>query len=281
VIEPRPGRSRNPWLIALLALTATIAALQPIAAEPPATEPPVAAPAAPEPTRLDRVIDEQIASDQEAAASQRKIDELDDETRALLTQYRQQEAEAASLNAYSDQLSVQIQSQVDEIGFIERQLVEIESTARDVLPLMQKMLSTLDQFVELDLPFLMDERRKRVAGLEDMMARADVTISEKYRRIVEAYQIEIDYGRTLEAYQGVLGEGDAQRTVQFLRVGRVALLYQTLDGRETGYWDAAQKAWVVDDDYRHAVKEGFAVALKQGAPDLLTVPVPAPKESRS
>ena len=74
-----------------------------------------------------------------------------------------------------------------------------------------------------------------------MMSRADVTISEKYRRILEAYQVELDYGRTLEAYEGKLGSGDDARTVQFLRVGRVALLYQTLDGKETGYWDARQE----------------------------------------
>jgi hypothetical protein len=226
---------------------------------------------------LEQAMEEQIASDQESAAAQKRIDEFDDETRALLAQYRQQEAEANSLNAYADQLQAQIRSQVDEIAFISRQLVEIESTARDVLPLMQKMLDTLDQFVALDLPFLGEERRKRVAGLKQMMARADVTIAEKYRRIIEAYQIEIDYGRTLEAYQGVMGEGGSERTVQFLRVGRVALLYQTLDGRETGYWDDQKKTWVVDDSYRHAVKRGFAVALKQGAPDLLTVPVPAPE----
>ena len=83
------------------------------------------------------------------------------------------------------------------------------------------------------------------------MDRADVTISEKYRRIVEAYQVEMDYGRTIEAYEGELAsEGGDPRTVQFLRVGRVTLLYQTLDGRETGYWDADRKAWVVDDRLR-------------------------------
>jgi hypothetical protein len=109
-----------------------------------------------------------------------------------------------------------------------------------------------------------------------MMKSADVTISEKYRRIVEAYQIEIEYGRTLEAYQGELGQGAEARTVRFLRIGRVALLYQTPDARETGYWDAGQKQWVTDDSYRAAVKRGFAVADKVGAPDLLIAPVPAP-----
>ena len=100
-----------------------------------------------------------------------------------------------------------------------RQLGEIETTSREVLPMMQKMLATLDQFVKLDVPFLLEERTNRVAQLKDMMTRADVSISEKYRRIVEAYQIEMEYGRTIEAYQGKVGD----KTVDFLRAGRVAL----------------------------------------------------------
>jgi hypothetical protein len=114
------------------------------------------------------------------------------------------------------------------------------------------------------------------------MGRADVAISEKYRRIVEAYQVEMDYGRTIEAYEGELaGEAGDPRTVQFLRVGRVTLLYQTLDGHETGYWDVEQKRWVVDDAYAHSFKEGIAVAKKARAPEMLIVPVPAPQEVRS
>jgi hypothetical protein len=231
---------------------------------------------------LEPVLKEQIATDEAAIASQGRVNELSDETREMLLQYRQYLTETRNLDEYTKQLGVQVDSQRQEIEFVKQQLVELETTAQTVLPLMQKMLDTLDKFVEVDLPFLLDERRERIAGLRDAMGRADVTISEKYRRIIEAYQIETDYGRSIEAYQGEL---DAARTVRFLRVGRVALLYQTLDGEETGYWDAQQKDWVRDDSYRSAAKHGFAVADKAIAPDLLTIPIPAPAapapESRS
>ena len=230
---------------------------------------------------LEIAMQEQVAADKDAAASQQKIDDLDDETRKLVSEYRQAVAEADSINKYNQTLTVQVQSQVDEIAFVEGQLSEIETTGREVQPLMEKMLATIEQFVALDMPFQPEERQKRITSLKEMMDRADVSISEKFRRIVEAYQIEMEYGRTLEAYQGKLGEGDAARTVQFLRVGRVALLYQTMDGKETGYWDAEKKAWVVDNEYRSALKRGFEIANKQGAPDLIVVPVPAPKESKS
>jgi hypothetical protein len=108
-----------------------------------------------------------------------------------------------------------------------------------------------------------------------------VAISEKYRRIVEAYQIELDFGRTLESYEGKLDGDPEGRTVRFLRIGRVSLIYQTLDEEETGYWDKEKKGWVVANDYREAVKEGIKVATKQGAPELLEAPVPAPENTEA
>jgi hypothetical protein len=229
--------------------------------------------------KLERAIDEQIGVDQEARASQGRVDQLDDETQKLLSEYRRALADAESYTTYATQLEAQVQSQRDEMAEMDRQLLEVETTSREVLPLMQNMLDTLEQFVGLDVPFLMEERTKRVATLKEMMTRADVAISEKYRRIVEAYQVEMDYGRTIEAYEGQLegGDGDA-RTVQFLRVGRVTLLYQTLDASETGYWDADQKSWLVENEYAHSFKEGIAVAKKARAPEMLIVPVPAPQE---
>jgi len=232
-------------------------------------------------TDLDKAVKEQIRTDDAARASQERVNQLDDETQKLLAEYRKAIADTDSFDAYANQLGAQVQSQREEIDGINAQLGEVERTAREVTPLMQKMLDTLARFVELDVPFLLEERTKRVETLEKMMSRADVTISEKYRRILEAYQVEMDYGRTIEAYEGKLGDGEAARTVQFLRVGRVSLLYQTLDGKETGYWDASKKGWTVDDDYARSFKEGVAVAKKLSAPEMLIVPVPAPVDVKS
>jgi hypothetical protein len=190
-------------------------------------------------------------------------------------------ADVDSLDRYNNQLQEQVRSQEEEIASIERQLNDIDTTNREVQPLMQQMVDTLARFVQLDVPFLLEERTARVQELKDIMPRADITISEKYRLILEAYQIELEYGRTLEAYEGRLGTGADARTVEFARLGRVSLMYRTLDGTETGYWDVNQMNWVVDESYREAVEEAIRVAKRDGAPDLLTVPVPAPQEVRS
>ena len=230
--------------------------------------------ASPTAQKINTVIDEQVKTEQAAQASQKRIAQLDEEATGMLAEYRQAHAEMTGLKAYNDQLATQVKSQQDELNAMTRQLAEIETTSREALPMMQKMVSTLGQFVKLDIPFLPEERANRIASLEDMMTRADVSVSEKYRRIVEAYQIEIEYGRTIEAYQGKVGD----KTVDFLRAGRVALLYQTLDGKETGFWDADAKQWAQENSYEEPIKAGLKVAKKQAAPDFIVVPVHAPKQ---
>jgi hypothetical protein len=236
----------------------------------------LAVPVQANPQLVQTTVGEQAAANRAAAASQSRVNQLDDETQTLLGDYRATLRETESLRRYNEQLELQIRSQEEEVASIQRQIQEIERTNREIYPLMQRMVETLEQFVNLDLPFLPGERKQRIATLKEIMNRADVSTAEKYRRVLEAYSVEMEYGRTLEAYQGKLGEGDTARTVDFLRVGRIALLYQTLDGRETGYWDATAKAWQQDDDYDDAVTQGLKVARKQVAPNLIIAPVPAP-----
>lgn len=237
--------------------------------------------AAPAGAQLTQALTAQVEADRAAAQSQAQINQIRERTQDAAARYAQAMADVESLDRYNNQLQEQVTSQQEEIASIERQLLEIETTNREVQPLMQQMVETLDQFVKLDVPFLLEERAARVQGLRDIMPRADITISEKYRRILEAYQIELEYGRTLDAYEGRLGTGADARTVEFARLGRVSLMYRTLDGAETGYYDMNQKTWVVDLSYRQAVEEAIRVARRDGAPVLLTVPVPAPQEVRS
>jgi len=227
---------------------------------------------------LRTVTAEQKAADEAAQASQNQINQVLDRKQDLSNKYAQIMAETDSLVKYNEHLSGQVKAQQGEMASIEKQLLEIETTNREVQPLMQRMVDTLAEFVALDVPFLLEERTVRVNTIKELLLRSDVSISEKYRRIMEAYQIELEFGRTFDSYQGKIGVGDGAKTVQFVRLGRVSLMYQTLDEQESGYWDAKKKAWVQDNSYAEQVKEAMSVANKDGAPDLVTVPVPAPQD---
>jgi hypothetical protein len=212
-------------------------------------------------------------ANQEGQASQQRVDTLSDQTDSLASEYRSALKQIESLRVYNSQLGELIASQEVEMASLQGQIDDVEIVERGIPPLMAHMIDALEAFVGLDVPFLRDERSKRVEGLRELMLRADVTNAEKYRRIVEAYQIENDYGRTIEAYRGTHDNG---KTVDFLRVGRIALVYQTLDGLENGAWDQDARDWVsVDSSHSSAIKDGLKIARKQSAPDMILLPIAA------
>jgi hypothetical protein len=224
-------------------------------------------------------IGQEVKVNDASAASQKKIDKLSDDTEDLAAQYRAALQSTRSLEIYNRQLESLISSQDREVESLNNQIERVTEVGREITPLMLRMIESLAKFVELDVPFLEEERTDRVQQLRDMMDRADVTISEKYRRLLESYQIEYDYGRNIEAYSGELEQGGTTRTVDFLRIGRLALLYQTLDGQETGSWNQSERKWeILGDEYRSAVGAGIRMARKQVAPDLIEIPLPAAED---
>ena len=169
-----------------------------------------------------------------------------------------------------------IVAQKAEMVSIRQQIEDVTNVDRTIVPLMFRMIDALDQFVELDVPFLIDERRARVQNLRALMDRSDANPAEKYRNILEAYEIENEYGRTIEAYEGQMEINGEERTVAFLRIGRVALIYQTLDGAESGAWNNVAKNFTdLDGDFDSELRAALRIAKQQAAPDLMVIPVPA------
>jgi hypothetical protein len=226
---------------------------------------------------LQEVVKVENQRNQNATASQRRIDGLSEAANAAVQEYRQVNRQIADLRSYNTQLQTLIDDQEREVASLQEQIENITYVERQIMPLMLRMTESISQFVNADIPFLVEERHDRVSGLTALMDRSDVTTSEKYRRLMEAYGIENEYGWTMESYRGALEFEDASRDVDFLRLGRVALYYQTLDGSTTGMWDVEQAAWIqLPGKYRGTVKQGLKIAKKQVAPDLLYLPVPAP-----
>ena len=229
---------------------------------------------------LDAAIGLVLKMNEAAAQSQKRVAKLDDQAGDLRAEYRSTQQQLMSLEEYNGQIAKLVAAQDEQIALLDKQLGEATEIGRGVTPLLSRMVDALEKFVELDVPFLLDERENRVEQLKKLLNRPDVTEAEKYRLITEAYQIENEYGRTLETYRGELpGEGEQTRTVEFLRVGRIALVYRTVDGEDLGAWNQQTREWeALGPGYKTAVKKGFRIARKQAAPDLFPIPVFAPEE---
>ena len=230
---------------------------------------------APAPDKIDQALKATIDANRASAESQRRIDGLDDSTRTMLERYRAATWQAQQLSVYAKQLEQLLGAQAGEKSSLQQQLVEIERTERELTPLMLRMLDSLDKFVTLDLPFLKQERRERVDNLKRLMADPEASNAERYRRLLEAYQIEIDYGRSLGVERAQVGSDGTAREVDVLRVGRASLFYLSLDGEDAGRWDAPGKRWEpLENEWRASIRKGLRIAREITAPDVLRLPMP-------
>lgn len=215
---------------------------------------------------------------QQAKTSQAKIDELSEETHKLLNEYKTVLKEVEGLRVYNRQVAKQIQAQDSEMTQLGESIDRVTVIERQITPLMLRMIDGLEQFVSLDLPFLLDERNERIGRLREMMDRADVAVSEQFSQVLRAFQIENEYGRTMETYADTINVNGLDRKADVLKVGRVALVFQTPDGTETGMWNKETESWeVLGDEFTTPVRNGIRMARKQLSVDMLMLPITGPE----
>jgi len=231
---------------------------------------------------LDKVLQVSQAKTTAGQQSQKRIDKLQGETASLLQKFKSVNKEIEGLRVYNAQLEKQLASQLKVIEDLNGSIDQVTVIERQVQPLILRMLEGLEQFVALDLPFHTEERQKRISDLRANQDRADISVAEKFRQVLEAYNIEAEYGRKLDTYVDALNVGGQERQVNILVVGRVALMYQTTDTKLTGAWDQQNGTWVELDagEYRAAVLKGIRIAKKQASIDVMELPVLAPEAAQ-
>jgi ElaB/YqjD/DUF883 family membrane-anchored ribosome-binding protein len=210
-----------------------------------------------------------------AIDSQQKIDQLSRETRALVEEYRKLLDGTEYQAAYTRELQELEAAQEEQLASLREQIAQAQVTQQRIVPLMRSMADALQNFVVLDLPFQQDERIIAVMDLKERLRQPDISVSAKFRLLLEAYQVEQAYGGNVEAWRGPLEFDGEELSAQFLRVGRVALYFQTLDGQLSGYWDMAKQDWItLDENYNRDLAKALRVAQNLVAPQLLQLPLP-------
>ena len=226
---------------------------------------------------LSQILETQTERTLIAQESQARVDKVVTQTRSMEDQYRANLKEIDGLKIYNKLLELQIENQERVKVDLEQSIANVAIVNRQIVPVMTRMIASLDQFISLDVPFLNQERTDRVEALKELMSRQDVTVAEKFRKVTEAYQIENDYGRTIETYKDTLDVDGAILELDFLRIGRIALLYQSVDGKISGVWNQGTQSWDDASSQRNQIKLGLSIAKKQVPPDLVILPVDSPE----
>jgi hypothetical protein len=210
------------------------------------------------------------------AEAQVEINELSDQADELTVEFRDQAKLVDGLEIYNAGMRRTIAQQERTIAEYDESIADAAELQRQIAPLMERMMVALEQFVQLDLPFQLDERQSRLDTIRDTFDDSSVNVAEKFRLVLQAYQIENDYGRGIAHYTDTLEIDGVERDVDLLRVGRVALIYQSSDQNSTGVWDKSAGQWVaLDDSYRRPVALGIRMAQQLETTQLLELPIPA------
>ena len=218
----------------------------------------------------------------EAEQSQKRIDKIVEGAQERLIQYQALQKQIEGLKAYNEQLSTQVASQEDLITRFDNSITQVSLIERQMAPLVTRMADSLEQFVELDLPFHSAERQERVAFIKENLVAADIDVAEKFRQVIEAYQIENEYGRKIDSYQDIVNLNGTDYEVDVLRIGRISMVCQTKDTTLSARWDASGNTWEVLDNvtYRNPIRNGIKMAKKQASINILTLPIDAPEAAQ-
>lgn len=219
---------------------------------------------------------EEAKNHAEAAKSQKRINAVYEQTQDLLVEYRQVLDETENLKVYNDHIARLVADQQEGIDDLQRQIDGIEGVKRGVVPLMYKMVDSLEQFISLDVPINLEERKARVVRLRELMSNSNVSTSEQFRQVLESYQIELEYGSSIRAYQGELTYQGTAIAVDFFNLGRTALVALSLDQKNAWVWNNDSKGWdQLGGEYLGAVVESVKMARKIVPVNLIKMPIPA------
>ena len=214
-----------------------------------------------------------------AAKSQEKINNLFEQSQELLAEYRNVIDTTEGLKVYNDYLANLVADQQRGIDSLQRQIDSIDETRQNIVPLMFAMIDSLEEFINLDIPINLEERQERVQRLRDVMSNSSVTVAERFRLVLDAYQTENEYGTKIESYSGQIDDNGQNVAVDFFNLGRTALLALSKDQKAAWVWDNDSRSYQqLGDEYLSSVIQAVRMAQGLVPQDLIKLPIKAAAE---
>jgi len=156
----------------------------------------------------------------------------------------------------------------------ERKIKEAARIREELQTYLESVVTRLEESIKKDLSFLSKERSVRLTSIKQTLDRPDKTGAEKYRRVMEALQVETGYGNTVEVYQETIEFVDQETLMDILRVGRLSVFCQAPDGKVVGHYDREAEKWVpLPSKYRMDINKAVEMARRERTIELVKLPI--------
>jgi len=187
-----------------------------------------------------------------------------------------------------------------EIKSLNEQIDGVEEWKASIDPMVGKMTTSIANKIKSDYPFDLNRRLPRLQSLEKTIKDPAATVGEKYRKALNIYKLEVNYGQSMEAQKGDhpinptirVGddrfEKDEDGKVKldknglpvevfdgsYLRYGRLAYVYLQADGSQALRYDLNAREWVELPKSSIAdIRRGVKIASGEAAPNVVRAPL--------
>jgi hypothetical protein len=228
--------------------------------------------AEPSPAEVDRRVQQAI---QEVREAQAEADRWAEKREAMRAEIRELKARKAWLDFQARKHEAYAATQKRRVAELERRKQEAQRIRVELEPFLEEVLARLESFVDADLPFLKQERRRRLGFLRRSLDDPRLGLGEKLRRVLEALQVEAGYGRDTEVVQRTLQLDGEPVRVSVFRLGRLGLYYVGPDGSRAGMYDPSADAWrPLPERFAKPLSSAMDMARRRRAADFLDLPIP-------
>ncbi len=221
--------------------------------------------------KIEQPVKESIDIRQE---SQKTHEKWEQEKASLILAYEKLRFEHQAAQEKNRELVAQKKSMTKQNQTLFKQTQAFLKIKKELFPFLEQMVEQLDTLVANDVPFLKEERSMRLSRLKKMMDDPEVTISEKYRKVMEAIFIEAEYGSTIEVYQEKIKMGGQEVLGNIFRLGRVSLFFLSMDQTSCAYFNVASNVWEpLAEKHLASIQKAVEIAGKRRPVELLSLPL--------
>lgn len=211
-------------------------------------------------------------------AAQEKADDWTWEKKDMLDEIRDLKYRVTWLQYRQEKNRIYIEGVKENIANLEFDKEEINKLRERLEPYLEEVVARMGAFVEGDIPFLPEERQLRLQALKDSLNNYDVALSEKLRRVfAEGLEIETEYGKMVEAIEDqTLNINGNDTEVTIFRLGRVFMLYMSIDETQVGRWNNETKQWEpLPEDLIRSIGRALDIAQRKRTAEIVELPLGA------
>ncbi len=218
-----------------------------------------------------QTVDKTITIRQE---TQKKEDAWDSEKKSLTARYQALEATKKRLLFEQKQHRIRLDNCRQRVEDAQRKTIESARLRKELTIYLSTVVERVENLTTTGLPFLTSERNQRLLETKETLLDLEIAAAEKYRRVMEALQVETEYRHTVEVYPEEIEIAGEKKMVEILRLGGLALFWRSPDGISVGEYDRLKQGWQpLDKRYQNAINKAMEIALKQRTIEMVSLPI--------